>query len=98
MRKYENIAVLGSTGSIGRQTLDVIRQSDEEQFSVFALCADSNAELLAEQANEFKPSVVGIAHANKYQELKDRLNYSPDIVVGDNAANLCGGQRKSIWL
>ena len=90
----KNIAVLGSTGSIGRQTLDVIRQSDEEQFSVFALCADSNAELLAEQANEFKPSIVGIAHANKYQELKDRLNYSPDIVVGDNAANLCGGHEK----
>jgi len=51
------IALLGSTGSIGRQTLDVVR-AHPERFSVFALAAGRNVELLAEQVREFRPSVI----------------------------------------
>ena len=55
----KNLSVLGSTGSIGKQTLDVIRAKGN-RLKAYALCADSNAALLAEQANEFKPNVIGI--------------------------------------
>ena len=51
------LALLGSTGSIGRQTLDVVR-ANPERFSVSALAAGSNVELLAEQVREFRPSMV----------------------------------------
>ena len=51
------IAILGSTGSIGRQTLDVVR-AFPEHFQVVALAARGNIELLAEQAHEFGPSLV----------------------------------------
>src|SRR5581483_8802221 len=51
------LAILGSTGSIGRQTLDVVR-AYPERFQVVALAARGNIELLAEQAREFAPSLV----------------------------------------
>src|SRR5258708_39439440 len=51
------IAVLGSTGSIGQQTLDVVR-SFPDQFQVIALAARSNVSLLSQQVQEFKPSLV----------------------------------------
>ncbi|NLB61424.1 MAG: 1-deoxy-D-xylulose-5-phosphate reductoisomerase [Clostridiales bacterium] len=86
----KNISVLGSTGSIGKQTLDVIRAKGN-RLKAYALCADSNAALLAEQANEFMPKVVGIANGEKYSELKEKLSYSPEIIVGKNAACDCGG-------
>ncbi|MCX5708404.1 MAG: 1-deoxy-D-xylulose-5-phosphate reductoisomerase [Candidatus Omnitrophica bacterium] len=53
----KRIAVIGSTGSIGRNTLDVIRQFPDK-FRVAALCAHSNVELLSAQAREFKPELV----------------------------------------
>lgn len=84
----KNIAVLGSTGSIGKQTLDVMRNLGQE-FFVYALCADSNAALLGKQANEFMPKVVGIANEEKYLELKEKLNYNPEIIVGNEASTLC---------
>ena len=52
------IAVLGSTGSIGRQTLDVVR-AFPDHFQIVALVARSNVALLAEQAREFAPALVG---------------------------------------
>src|SRR5579863_1241207 len=54
------IAILGSTGSIGRQTLDVVR-AFPERFQVVALAARSNAKLLAEQAHEFAPELVALS-------------------------------------
>src|SRR5579884_3688002 len=56
-RAPRRIAILGSTGSIGRQTLDVIR-AFPERFQVVALAAHSNAALLAAQAREFVPELV----------------------------------------
>ncbi|HET7768337.1 MAG TPA: 1-deoxy-D-xylulose-5-phosphate reductoisomerase, partial [Chloroflexota bacterium] len=63
------VAVLGSTGSIGRQTLDVIREQSE-RFRVVALAAGSSATLLAEQAAEFHPDVVCLTGAESTDSLK----------------------------
>jgi 1-deoxy-D-xylulose-5-phosphate reductoisomerase len=65
----KRIAVIGSTGSIGRNTLDVIRQFPEK-FRVAALCAHSNAELLSAQAREFKPGLVCLTGQSKTVSLK----------------------------
>ena len=53
----KRLAILGSTGSIGRQTLDVVR-SFPDRFAVVALAAGNNASLLAEQTREFNPKLV----------------------------------------
>ncbi|MCB0483253.1 MAG: 1-deoxy-D-xylulose-5-phosphate reductoisomerase [Flavobacteriales bacterium] len=66
------IAVLGSTGSIGVQTLDVIR-AHPEKFSIELLTAGSNASLLIQQAKEFTPNAVVINDASKYEMLRDEL-------------------------
>ena len=68
----KNIAILGSTGSIGTQALEVIRQNPE-RFRVFALTANTNVEVLIRQAVEFKPFCVVIRDESKYAEVKDAL-------------------------
>lgn len=70
------IAILGSTGSIGTQSLDVIR-SCGDIFQVELLTAHSNWELLAAQAREFQPSTVVIADPTHYQKLQDALSAEP---------------------
>ena len=65
----KKVSVLGSTGSIGTQTLDIIRR-DKENFSVSALAAGSNVALLEEQAREFNPEVVAVASIDAAKELK----------------------------
>lgn len=74
--KKRNIAILGSTGSIGTQALDVVSRHPDK-FEVFALVANNNVELLAEQARTFLPEVVVIANEAKYQELKEALSDLP---------------------
>jgi 1-deoxy-D-xylulose-5-phosphate reductoisomerase len=74
--KKKNIAILGSTGSIGTQTLEVIENS-KDYFQVELLSANSNADLLAEQAIKFQPNAVVIGQQEKYQYLKDKLNQYP---------------------
>lgn len=71
-----NIAILGSTGSIGTQALDIVREHPE-QFEIYALTANENIDLLIEQAREFLPEVVVIANEKKYDKLKDALNDLP---------------------
>ena len=68
----KKIALLGSTGSIGTQALDVIRQNPDK-FKVEVLTAYSNDELLLKQALEFRPNVVVIADESKYEALSERL-------------------------
>jgi 1-deoxy-D-xylulose-5-phosphate reductoisomerase len=68
----KNIAILGSTGSIGTQTLDVIR-NNPDLFSAFLLTAQSNADLLIEQAIEFAPAYAIICDHSKYTYIKDAL-------------------------
>lgn len=68
----KRIAILGSTGSIGTQALNVIRRHSD-LYSVEVLCAGSNATLLIEQAKEFSPNAVVIADENKYETVKKEL-------------------------
>ncbi|MCQ2295386.1 MAG: 1-deoxy-D-xylulose-5-phosphate reductoisomerase [Bacteroidales bacterium] len=68
----KRIAILGSTGSIGTQALNVIRRH-RDLFSVEVLCAGSNADLLIQQALEFDPNAVAISDENKYQQVKEAL-------------------------
>jgi 1-deoxy-D-xylulose-5-phosphate reductoisomerase len=70
--KKKKIALLGSTGSIGTQALDVIRQHPDK-FEVEVLTAYSNDELLLKQALEFKPNTVVIVDESKYEALSERL-------------------------
>ena len=69
--KMKNIAVLGSTGSIGTQTLDVARNN--EDIRVVALSAGSNIELLEQQAREFSPEVVSVAEKKDAEKLRKKL-------------------------
>ena len=71
--KRKNLAILGSTGSIGTQTLDVVR-AYPERYSVYAICANRSIDKLVEQAIEFKPEVVCIADESLYEPLKERLS------------------------
>lgn len=68
----KHIAILGSTGSIGTQALEVIA-ANSDRFQVEVLTAHSNADLLAEQALKFNANAVVIQDESKYQALKDRL-------------------------
>jgi 1-deoxy-D-xylulose-5-phosphate reductoisomerase len=69
----KNISILGSTGSIGTQTLDVIR-ANPELYKVVALTAQHNAEILISQALEFKPELVVICNEEKYLQVKNALS------------------------
>ena len=66
------IALLGSTGSIGTQALDVVRDNTD-RFEIYALVARQNVDLLAQQAREFRPDVVVIADEQYYAPLKEAL-------------------------
>ena len=79
------IAILGSTGSIGTQALDVIRKNTD-LFEVYALTANRNVELLIEQAMEFMPDMVVIADEQKYLRLKEALSHLPiKVWAGEDA-------------
>ncbi len=83
MKKKRNIAILGSTGSIGTQCLDIIR-TYPDLFSAEVLVANSNISLLAEQAKEFDPNIVVIADKSKYSELADLLKDTDVKVFAGN--------------
>ena len=82
------ICILGSTGSIGTQALDVISQH-EDRYEVYALTANNKVELLAKQARQFNPAAVVIANEERYDELKALLSDRPDIKVYAGAQALC---------
>jgi len=71
--RQKQIAVLGSTGSIGTQTLDVVR-ANPDRYAVYAICAHRSIDRLVQQALEFHPEVVCIADESLYDELKERLS------------------------
>ena len=68
----ERIAVLGSTGSIGSQTLDIVSRYPDE-FTVEILTAGNNVELLTKQAKQFHPDIVVIGNRDHYPQLKENL-------------------------
>lgn len=69
----KRIVVLGSTGSIGKNVLNVIRHLGVDHYPILALAAHSNIELLYEQALEFKPNLIGVFDKNKALELQKKL-------------------------
>ncbi|WP_421774573.1 1-deoxy-D-xylulose-5-phosphate reductoisomerase [Gracilimonas sp.] len=71
--KKQKLAILGSTGSIGTQTLEIVRQHPDK-FEIIALTAHSNWELLAEQVKEFKPDYVLISNQDYYSKLKKAVS------------------------
>ena len=81
----KNISILGSTGSIGTQALEVIA-AYPEQFEVYALTAGNNIELLIQQAKQFLPEVVVIGNETYYATLKDALKHLPIKVFAGTAA------------
>lgn len=68
----KQLAILGSTGSIGTQTLDIVR-SNPDRFGVYAICARRSVDKLIEQAREFQPEIVCIADESLYGQLKEAL-------------------------
>ena len=71
-KKRRKIAILGSTGSIGTQALDVISRH-ADRFEAYVLVANNSVELLVKQAREMMPEVVVIGNKDKYNQLKDAL-------------------------
>ena len=86
--KKQQICILGSTGSIGTQALDVIEQHSD-LYEVYCLTANNRVMELAEQARKFHPAAVVIANEAHYQELQDMLSDEPDIKVYAGAQALC---------
>lgn len=84
----KQICILGSTGSIGTQALDVIAQH-ADKYEVYCLTANTRVELLAQQARQFNPAAVVVADENRYQQLKDLLADCPDIKVYAGKQALC---------
>ncbi|MCY1635399.1 1-deoxy-D-xylulose-5-phosphate reductoisomerase [Marinifilum sp. D737] len=81
----KHIAILGSTGSIGTQTLEVV-EANPEEFVVDVLTANNQVELLIEQAKKFKPDVVVIAKEEKYPQLVEALKDEPIKVYAGHEA------------
>jgi 1-deoxy-D-xylulose-5-phosphate reductoisomerase len=81
----KTIAILGSTGSIGTQTLDVVRQNPE-LFSVYMISANRSAALLVQQALAFHVPHVVICDPDKYQEVREALPPSVEVHLGIEAA------------
>ena len=83
----KRLAILGSTGSIGTQTLDVIRQHPD-RFEAYALTANNSVDKLIEQAREYRPEVVVIANEAHYEKLQEGLADLP-VKVFAGAQALC---------
>lgn len=79
-----SISILGSTGSIGRQTLDVCRDLG---IKVNAISANTNIDLLEKQAREFKVSLVGVYNVDCAKQLKERLSDTDTVVVSGEKGN-----------
>ena len=99
MEQKRRIAILGSTGSIGTQALDVISRH-QDLFQVEMLSAGSNAALLIQQARQFNPNAVVICDKDKYKEVKDALEpLDIKVFAGvESAGDLAGGSNVDIVL
>lgn len=86
----KRVSIMGSTGSIGRSALDVIRHSNSQtpHFAVVALAAGRDVELLAEQAREFQPDIAVVADESKFGELSQLLSGTGiEVAAGDAAVS-----------
>jgi len=93
-----NVFILGSTGSIGVNTLNVIRNFPD-RFNVSALTVNSNIQLLLEQINEFKPELVVVKEKNAAEKLKPQLPANCKLLVGvDGLINAASGLEYDIFV
>lgn len=76
----QQICILGSTGSIGTQALDVIRQHSD-RYEVYCLTANNRWQQLVEQARQYQPAAVVIANEDHYSAVRDALSDMPDVKV-----------------
>lgn len=81
----QSLAILGSTGSIGTQTLDVVRENPD-LFDVYAITANNSIDKLIEQAHEFNPEIVVVGNEAHYNTLKDTLANLPIKVFAGHDA------------
>ena len=86
----KNIVILGSTGSIGASTLDIVSRFPE-QFSIAGLTAGQNDEKLEEQIRLFRPRMVALSSEAAASRLRSRLNGFPIEVLGGERGALYGG-------
>lgn len=84
-KKKQQLCILGSTGSIGTQALDVVRQHPD-RYQVYCLTANNSVEKLARQAREFKPAAVVIANEAHYEALQELLRDEPIKVYAGKEA------------
>ncbi len=90
-REASNITILGSTGSIGTQTLDIVREYPD-RFRAEVLTARRNWELLARQAMEFRPRVIVIADERYYPDLKEAVRGTGvEVLAGEEAVTEAAG-------
>ena len=80
MKEKKQIAILGSTGSIGTQALEVIEEHSD-LYEVYCLTANNKIDLLAAQAHKFKPAAIVIANEARYDALKALMSDMPDVKV-----------------
>lgn len=94
----KRVSIIGSTGSVGRQSLDVIRRN-EDRFSVAALAAGENMELLLEQATEFKPGMVALRNTEKAAMLKrDLAGLNIEVYGGEEGILRCAADNEADML
>lgn len=90
----KKIAILGSTGSIGTQTLDIVRQHKE--LKITALAVESNIKLLEEQIREFQPSIVCVYNKEKAKELKNNIaDLTVQVVAGMDGLLECATEQSA---
>lgn len=96
--KKQQLVILGSTGSIGTQALEIVRQHPDS-FSILALSANTNSELLAEQINEFKPKHAVICNHECYADLKSAVRIQTELSSGaEHLLNVCELEEADIVL
>lgn len=85
MKKRKKICILGSTGSIGTQALQVIEEHPD-LYEAYVLTANRRADMLIEQAKKYKPAAVVIADESKYEQVRDALEHDPiQVYTGSDA-------------
>ena len=83
MAKIKKLAILGSTGSIGQNVLEIVRRYPG-RFKILALAAGRNKGLFRRQAEEFKPKIISLSDEKDINELKRDLSYKPKVCCGDD--------------
>jgi 1-deoxy-D-xylulose-5-phosphate reductoisomerase len=86
----KNIVLLGSTGSVGRNVLDVVRRYPD-RFKIKAVSSNENISLLAEQVDEFRPDAAAVGNGKFYAEFKEKLSSGTGVLVGEEGLEEIAG-------